>query len=101
MYKNRYRNMYRKEYKMLIVKSIDIRNNFKSWCEKVVNGETVVISRPRNENVYIIGEKEYNELKKAKEKAEYLTMLNESLKQLEEKETITLTMEELEKMANE
>ena len=36
---------------MLIVKSIDIRNNFKSWCEKVVNGETVVISRPRNENV--------------------------------------------------
>ena len=73
---------------MLIVKSIDIRNNFKSWCEKVVNGETVVISRPRNENVYIIGEKEYNELKKAKEKAEYLTMLNESLKQLEEKETI-------------
>ena len=101
MYKNRYRNMYRKEYKMLIVKSIDIRNNFKSWCEKVVNGETVVISRPRNENVYIIGEKEYNELKKAREKAEYLTMLNESLKQLEEKETITLTMEELEKMANE
>ena len=55
---------------MLIVKSIDIRNNFKSWCEKVVNGETVVISRPRNENVYIIGEKEYNELKKAKEKAQ-------------------------------
>ena len=86
---------------MLIVKSIDIRNNFKSWCEKVVNGETVVISRPRNENVYIIGEKEYNELKKAKEKAEYLTMLNESIKQLEEKETITMTMEELEKMANE
>ena len=86
---------------MLIVKSIDNRNNFKSWCEKVVNGETVVISRPRNENVYIIGEKEYNELKKAKEKAEYLTMLNESIKQLEEKETITLTMEELEKMANE
>ena len=101
MYKNRYRNMYRKEYKMLIVKSIDIRNNFKSWCEKVVNGETVVISRPRNENVYIIGEKEYNELKKAKEKAEYLTMLNESIKQLEEKETITLTMEELKKMSNE
>lgn len=101
MYKNRYINMYRKEYKMLIVKSIDIRNNFKSWCEKVVNGETVVISRPRNENIYIIGEKEYNELKKAKEKAEYLTMLNESIKQLEEKETITLTMEELEKMANE
>ena len=82
---------------MLIVKSIDIRNNFKSWCEKVVNGETVVISRPKNENIYIIGEKEYNELKKA----EYLTMLNESIKQLEEKETITLTMEELEKMANE
>lgn len=101
MYKNRYRNMYRKEYKMLIVKSIDIRNNFKSWCEKAVNGETVVISRPRNENVYIIGEKEYNELKKAKEKAEYLTMLNESIKQLEEKETITLTMEELKKMSNE
>ena len=52
-------------------------------------------------NTFLVAEKEYNELKKAKEKVEYLTMLNESIKQLEEKETITLTMEELEKMSNE
>ena len=29
-------------------------------------GETVVISRPRNENIYMINEAEYNALQKAK-----------------------------------
>ena len=51
---------------MLAVKSANIRDNFKEWCDKISMGETVVISRPRNENIYMINEAEYNELQKAK-----------------------------------
>ena len=36
---------------MLAVKSMDVRDNFKSLCDKVFHGETLIISRPKNENV--------------------------------------------------
>ncbi len=57
---------------MLAVKSVNVRDNFKEWCDKINMGETVVISRPRNENIYMISEAEYNALQKAKKNAEYL-----------------------------
>ena len=47
---------------MLAVKSMDVRENFKEWCNRVVGGEILVVSRPRNENVVIVSEKEYNEM---------------------------------------
>lgn len=52
---------------MLAVKSMDVRDNFKEWCNKVINGETLIVSRPKNENVVIVSEEEYNNLLKAKE----------------------------------
>ena len=52
---------------MLAVKSVNVRDNFKEWCDKISMGETVVISRPRNENIYMINEAEYNALQKAKQ----------------------------------
>ena len=54
---------------MLAVKSMDVRDNFKEWCNKVISGETLVVSRPKNENVVIVSEKEYNEMVKAKRTA--------------------------------
>ena len=86
---------------MLAVKSMDIRENFKEWCTKVINGETLVVSRPKNENVVIISEKEYNEMLKAKQNAEYLTKLDISQKQLEQGKTISFTLEELKGMEDE
>lgn len=61
-------------------------------------GETVVISRPRNQNIYMINETEYNELQKAKRNAEYLAMLDKSEEQLQKGDTITFTLEELREM---
>ena len=55
---------------MLAVKSVNVRDNFKEWCDKISKGETIVISRPRNENIYMINEAEYNALQKAKRNAE-------------------------------
>lgn len=83
---------------MLAVKSMDVRENFKEWCNKVIGGETLVVSRPRNENVVIVSEKEYNEMAKAKRNAEYLKKLDHSFAQLEQGKTISFSMEELRAM---
>lgn len=83
---------------MLAVKSVNVRNNFKEWCDKISMGETVVISRPRNENIYMINEAEYNALQKAKRNTEYLAMIDESVEQIEHGKTISLTIEELRAM---
>lgn len=83
---------------MLAVKSVNVRDNFKEWCDKISMGETVVISRPRNENIYMINESVYNELMKAKRNAEYLAMLDESEEQLRRGDTITFTFDELKAM---
>ena len=45
---------------MLAVKSMDVRDNFKSLCDKVFNGETLLISRPKNENIVMLSEREYS-----------------------------------------
>ena len=41
---------------MLAVKSMDVRGHFKEWCDKVFSGETLIISRPKNENIVMISE---------------------------------------------
>lgn len=83
---------------MLAVKSMDVRDNFKEWCNQVINGETLIVSRPKNENVVIVSEKEYNELQRIKANAEYLSKLDKSREQLEQGKTISFTMEELRDM---
>lgn len=85
---------------MLAVKSMDLRDNFKALCDKVFGGETLIISRPKNENVVMISESEYNEMMKAKRNAEYLAMIDESIEQLKRGEVVVKTMKELEQMAN-
>jgi len=83
---------------MLAVKSMDVRDNFKDWCNQVINGETLIVSRPKNENVVIVSEKEYNEMQKAKQNAEYLAKLDRSREQLDQGKTISFTIEELKDM---
>ena len=86
---------------MLAVKSMDVRDNFKEWCNKVISGETLVVSRPKNENVVIVSEKEYNELAKAKRNEEYLKKLDHSFAQLEQGEAIHKSLNELRAMIDE
>ena len=64
---------------MLAVKSMDVRDNFKSLCDKVYKGEIVVVSRPKNENIVMLSETEYNDIIKARKNAEYLAMLDKSM----------------------
>lgn len=83
---------------MLVAKSANVRDNFKDWCDKISMGETVVISRPRNENIYMINEAEYNALQKAKRNAEYMAKIDESVENHRKGDTISFTLEELREM---
>ncbi len=86
---------------MLAVKSMDVRENFKEWCNKGIGGETLIVSRPKNENVVIVSEKEYNEMAKAKRNEEYLKKLDHSFAQLEQGEAIHKSLDELRDMIDE
>ena len=84
---------------MLAVKRMDVRENFKALCDKVFQGETLIISRPKNENVVMISEKEYNEMAefiKAKRNADYLAMIDKSMAEAEAGGFIVKTIAELE-----
>ena len=80
---------------MLAVKSMDVRDNFKSFCDKVFDGETLIVSRPKNQNVVMMSEAEYNNIMKAKRNAEYLTMLDKSMAEAEAGKFIIKSIEEL------
>lgn len=81
---------------MLAVKSMDVRDNFKTLCDKVFNGETLIISRPKNENVVMLSEYEYNEMIKAKNNADYLAMIDKSMAEAKAGGFITKSLSELE-----
>ena len=81
---------------MLAVKSMDVRDNFKSICDRVFHGETLIISRPKNENVVMLSESEYNEMMKAKRNAEYLAMIDKSMAEAEAGGFIAKSIAELE-----
>ena len=80
---------------MLAVKSMDVRDNFKSFCDKVFDGEILIVSRPKNQNVVMMSESEYNNIMKAKRNAEYLTMLDKSMAEAEAGKFIIKSIEEL------
>ena len=81
---------------MLAVKSVDVRANFKMLCDRVFHGETLIVSRPKNENVVIVSENEYNELMKTKRNAEYLAMLDRSIAEANSGGFIVKSVAELE-----
>lgn len=69
---------------MLAVKSMDVRENFKALCDKVFGGETLIISRPKNENIVMISEKEYNNILKIKKMQNILLCLINLLPKLKQ-----------------
>ena len=66
---------------MVAVKGTDVKNNFKSLCDRVFLGETIIISRPKNENIVMISEKEFAEYEKARRNYEYLSKIDRAIEQ--------------------
>jgi len=83
---------------MIALRTIDLRNNFKKVSALINSGEKVLIARPRNENLVVLSEKEYNELEKAWRNAEYLAKIDRAIEQVAEGQIVVKTMEELEEI---
>ena len=83
---------------MIAIRTIDLRNNFKKVSDIIKSGEKILVSRPHNENLIVLSEKEYNELEKLRRNAAYLNMLDNSFKELKDNKIVAKTIEELEAM---
>ena len=83
---------------MVALKAIDVKNNFKEICSKIINGEIIMLSRPKNQNVVMLSEAEYNELAKAKHNLDYLTKLENSINETKVRFAAEKTLEELRAM---
>lgn len=69
---------------MLAVNYSTIRNNFKDYCDKVTDfSETVIVTRKGEKNVVMMSLEKYNQLEKAARNAEYLSMIDRGMAQLE------------------
>ena len=56
----------------------------------------LIISRPKNENIVMVSETEYNEMLKAKRNADYLAMLDKSIAEAKAGGFVTKNIEEME-----
>lgn len=82
---------------MVAVSYSTIRNNLKTYCDKATdNNETVIITRKDEKNVVMLSLEQYNELKRMADNANYLAMLDKSLKQLDEGNIVLKNISELE-----
>lgn len=88
---------------MLAVNYSTIRENLKSYCDKVNDdSETVIITRKDNKNVVMMSLDEYNNMQenlKILKDPEYFIKLYQSIKQLEDGKVVMKTTEELDEMA--
>lgn len=87
---------------MLAVNYSTIRENLKSYCDKVTDDkETVIVTRKDEKNVVIISLEEWNLLQKTARNAEYLSKLDRSLGDIKAGRVVSKSIEELEAMENE
>lgn len=77
---------------MIVTKPADFRMNQKEFFQKAYEGEPVIISRPRNENVVIISVDEFNRMQFAKRMNAYcegLADLKQKATEMEEKDNLS------------
>jgi len=80
---------------MIVLKTIDLRNDFKRVSDLVMSGERVLISRPRNENLVVISEYDYNMLSNGERNKAYSTMQDKSDLHVAESTPVYFTHAEL------
>jgi antitoxin YefM len=87
---------------MLAVNYSTIRENLKTYCDRVTdNNETVIVTRKGEKNVVIISLDEWNSLQKAARNAEYLGKLDRAIADIKAGRVVVKSIEELEAMENE
>jgi len=68
---------------MLVVSFSTMKNNLKSYCDKVVKeNEDVIVTRKNEENIVLINLEKYNQFLKAVQNAEYLVKIDRGFSQM-------------------
>ena len=86
---------------MIAIKTADLTQDFPRVADRVVRGETILISQPQNENLVLMTEKEYKSLDEVREYKSDLARqkAREAVKTLQkqaaESGAIEMTMEEI------
>ena len=83
---------------MIAIKTADLTQNFKQIADQVIGGEKILVSRPKNENLVVITEREYNELDRLRSNAAYLSKIDESIKQAQRGEIVKYTKKQMRNM---
>lgn len=78
------------------IKSTELKMNTKNVCDRAYSGETLIISRPKDQNVVLISEQLYHELERYKRNSEYLAALDRGNREIAEGKLIYKTLDELE-----
>lgn len=87
---------------MLAANFSTVRENLKSYCDRVTDhGETLIITRKDEKNVVVISLDEYNAMQKRLRNAEYLAKLDQSTEQIHQGKVVVKSMEALEALENE
>ncbi|MCC8080771.1 MAG: type II toxin-antitoxin system Phd/YefM family antitoxin [Lachnospiraceae bacterium] len=69
---------------MLAINYTTMRNRLKDFCDAVTDqNETVIVIRKEEKNVVLISLEKYNQMVKASRNAEYISMIDRSIDQLE------------------
>ena len=79
----------------------DFKSNLKHYIDLAIKGEQVIITRAKSDNVVLVSEKEYSELKRIQSNYEYLFKLKQSFDQAQDGKVVTKNMMELEEISNE
>jgi len=64
----------------------------------VCKGQVLIINISKNENLVIISEKDYNELERLRQNAQYLAKLEESFKQAQRGEVVKYSKKQMRTM---
>jgi antitoxin YefM len=85
---------------MIALNTVNTRDDFLKVSELVTMGEIVLITRPHDENIVVLSEKEYRELEKARSNEAYLAKIDSAIERVASGRVVFKTMDELEEMAN-
>lgn len=85
---------------MHAVTANDLRDNQKSYFDKVANGETLIVSRRNKKNVVVMSEDEYNSLLKIKDtlNSAFLAKLDKGYRDINDGKGISISIDDLENL---
>ena len=79
---------------MIALRTIDVRNDFKRVSEIVKGGEPVLITRPHNDNLVVLSERDYKELERMRRNIEYSAKLDASIQELSSGNVVLRSIDE-------